>query len=134
MALCWRYKFEERLFYKLKILLECMREVLKSKIHHARISGTNVDYIGSVIIDKELMKKVNLIQYEKVLICNISNGNRWETYVLEGEKGKIEVQGAGSKLCNKGDLIIILAFDITDDSPNPKMILVDEKNNFVKYL
>lgn len=111
-----------------------MREVLKSKIHRASVSGVNENYIGSVIIDKELMEKANLIQYEKVLICNVSNGNRWETYVLEGEKGEIDVQGAGAKLCKKGDIVIILAFDVTDDVPNPKMILVDEENNFVKYL
>lgn len=113
-----------------------MREVLKSKIHRATITGTNPDYVGSIYIDKTLMDKANIIQYEKVLICNISNGNRWETYVMEEEadSGKIDVQGAGAKLCNKGDIVIILAFEITDKSPMPKMILVSGENKFEKYL
>jgi len=111
-----------------------MREILKSKIHRAYLTGTNLDYIGSIIIDKSLMEKANLIQYEKVLVCDVTNGNRWETYVLEGDSGKIEVQGAGANLCEKGDIVIILSFEITDKKPNPKMILVDEKNKFVKYL
>jgi len=114
-----------------------MREILKSKIHRAYITGTNPNYMGSIIIDKDLMKKANLIQYEKVLICDVTNGNRWETYIIEGregDSGKIEVQGAGSNLCKKGDIVIILSFEITDKKPNPKMILVDEKNKFVKYL
>ena len=80
------------------------------------------------------MEKTNLIQYEKVLICDVTNGNRWETYVIEGDSGKIEVQGAGAKLCKKGDIVIILSFEITDKKPNPKMILVDENNKFVKFL
>lgn len=111
-----------------------MREILKSKIHRAHITGKNQDYIGSIIIDKSLMEKTNLIQYEKVLICDVTNGNRWETYVIEGDSGKIEVQGAGAKLCKKGDIVIILSFEITDKKPNPKMILVDENNKFVKFL
>ena len=111
-----------------------MREVLKSKIHRAHLTGTNVDYVGSIIIDKSLMKKANIIQYEKVLVCDITNGNRWETYAVEGDSGKVEIQGAGAKLCNKGDIVIILSFEITENNPSPKMILVDEKNKFVKYL
>ncbi|MEX2411611.1 MAG: aspartate 1-decarboxylase [Candidatus Paceibacterota bacterium] len=111
-----------------------MRNVLKSKIHRGKVTSTNTDYVGSVFIDKELMKKVDLIQYEKVLICNITNGNRWETYAMKGKKGEIAVQGAGAKICNKGDMVIILAFEISDKKPEPKMILVDESNEFVKYL
>lgn len=111
-----------------------MREILKSKIHRAYITGTNPDYVGSIIIDKTLMEKANLIQYEKVLVCDVTNGNRWETYVIEGNSGKVEVQGAGAHLCKKGDIVIILSFEISDKKPNPKMILVDEKNQFVKFL
>ena len=113
-----------------------MKEVLKSKIHRATVTGTNIDYVGSIYIDKALMNEANLIEYEKVLICNVTNGNRWETYVIEGKEnsGKIDVQGAGSKLCKKGDIIIILSFEITDKIPKPKMILVDKKNKFEKYL
>jgi len=111
-----------------------MREILKSKIHRAHLTGVNPNYIGSIIIDKSLMEKANLIQYEKVLVCDVTNGNRWETYVLEGDSEKVEVQGAGANLCKKGDIVIILSFEITDKEPKPKMVLVNEKNNFVKYL
>ncbi len=113
-----------------------MKEVLRAKIHRATITGTNLNYIGSIYIDKALMKKAGIIASEKALVCNVTNGNRWETYVIEGKEnsGKIEVQGAGAKLCKKGDIVIILFFEITDETPKPKMILVNEKNEFVKYL
>ncbi len=113
-----------------------MREVLRSKIHRAWVTGANADYIGSVIIDQALMDKVDLWEYEKVLICDVDNGNRWETYVLPGEAGSgtISVQGAGAKLCEKGDCLIILSFEVSPDPIEPKMILVDENNRFVEYL
>ena len=113
-----------------------MRIVLRSKIHRAFITDSNPDYIGSIIIDRELMEKVDLWEYEKVLICDVTNGNRWETYVLAGENGSgtISVQGAGAKLCKKGDCLIILSFEMTDEPVKPKMILVNERNQFVEYL
>lgn len=82
------------------------------------------------------MDKAGIVPYEKVLIANVTNSNRWETYVIMGEAGSgvIEVQGAGAKICKKGDVVIILAFEITDEPLKPKMILVDEKNKFMNYL
>ena len=80
------------------------------------------------------MAKVDLIQYEKVLVCDVTNGNRWETYVLEGGAGKVEVQGAAANLCKPGDIVIIMSFEITDKEPKPKMIFVDDKNAFVRDL
>ena len=113
-----------------------MRVALRSKIHRAWVTGANPDYIGSVIIDRALMEKVDLWEYEKVLICDVNNGNRWETYVLPGEcgEGAVSVQGAGVRLCKEGDCLIILSFEVTDDPIDPKMILVDEKNRFVEYI
>ena len=113
-----------------------MRTVLRSKIHRAYITDSNPDYIGSIIIDRALMDKVDLWDYEKVLICNVTNGNRWETYVLPGEEdsGEVSVQGAGAKLCEKGDCVIILSFEVAAEPIEPKMILVDEKNQFVEYI
>jgi aspartate 1-decarboxylase len=109
---------------------------LKSKIHRAWVTDNNPDYIGSIIIDRELMEKADLWEYEKVLICNVTNGNRWETYVLPDEHGSgtVSVQGAGAKLCNKRDCLIILAFEHSDKPVEPKMILVDGNNRFVEYL
>jgi aspartate 1-decarboxylase len=113
-----------------------MRNVLRSKIHRAYITDANADYIGSIIIDRELMEKVDLWEFEKVLICDVTNGNRWETYVLPGERGSgtVSVQGAGAKLCNKGDCVIILSFEVSDKPTEPKMILVDQDNQFVEYI
>ena len=113
-----------------------MRIVLSTKIHRAYVTHTNADYIGSVAIDRSLMEKVDLWEYEKVLICDVTNGNRWETYVLPAEPGSgtISVQGAGARLCEKGDCVIILSFQASDEPVEPKMILVDHENRFVEYL
>ena len=113
-----------------------MRLLLKSKIHRAFITECNEDYIGSILIDQELMERVDLWEYEKVLICDVTNGNRFETYAIAGEKGSgvVSVQGAATKLVDKGDCIIIMSFDVTDEPAKPKMILVNEDNEFVDYL
>jgi aspartate 1-decarboxylase len=113
-----------------------MRNVLRSKIHRAYITDANADYIGSVIIDRELMEKIDLWEYEKVMICDVTNGNRWETYVLPGDRGSgtVSVQGAGAKLCNIDDCVIILSFEVSDHPIEPKMILVNRENEFVEYI
>lgn len=113
-----------------------MRFILRSKIHRAYVTDNNPDYIGSLVLDRELMDKVDLWDYEKVLVCNVTNGNRWETYVLPGERGSgtVSVQGAGAKLCKKGDCAIILSFEASDMPIEPKVILVDQENRFVEYL
>ncbi len=113
-----------------------MRNVLRSKIHRAFVTGANPDYIGSVIIDRELLEKIDLWEYEKVLICDVTNGNRWETYVLPGEPGSgtVSVQGAGAKLCQIDDCLIILSFEVTEEPIEPKMILVDRQNKFVEFI
>ena len=113
-----------------------MRNVLRSKIHRAFVTGANPDYIGSVIIDQELMEKVDLWEYEKVLICDVTNGNRWETYVLPGEPGSgtVSVQRAGAKLCQVDDCLIILSFEVSEKPIEPKMILVNRQNKFVEYI
>ena len=113
-----------------------MRILLRSKIHRAYVTTTNTDYIGSVAIDRDLMDKVDLWDYEKVMICDVTNGARWETYVLPAERGSgtISVQGAGAKLCAPGDCVIILSFEVSDTPLEPKMILVDQDNRFVEFL
>ena len=113
-----------------------MREVLRSKIHRAYVTEANPDYIGSIVVDKELMRHVDLWPNEKVLVCDINNGARFETYVIPGiaGQGDIAVQGAAAKLVNQGDCVIILSFEVTETPIEPKMILVDEKNRFVEYL
>jgi aspartate 1-decarboxylase len=113
-----------------------LRVLLRSKIHRAFITECNEDYIGSILIDGELMERVDLWEYEKVLICDITNGNRFETYAIAGERGSgvMSVQGAAAKLVDKGDCIIVMSFDVSEEPIEPKMILVNEDNEFVEYL
>ena len=113
-----------------------MRNVLRSKIHRAYITDANPDYIGSVIIDRDLMEKIDLWEFEKVMICDVTNGNRWETYALPGDRGSgtVSVQGAGAKLCQIDDCVIILSFEVSDEPIVPKMILVNRENEFVEYI
>ncbi len=113
-----------------------MRVVLRSKIHRAYVTGANTEYIGSILIDRDLMEKVDLWEYEKVLVCDVTNGNRFETYVIGGEEGSgvISVQGAAARLTAVGNCLIIMSFDITEEPVEPKMILVNQKNEFVEYL
>ena len=113
-----------------------MREVLKSKIHRCWVSSANLGYVGSIIIDRDLMDQTDIVTYEKVQVLNITNGQRWETYALPGERGSgaIAVQGAAARLCQQGDCLIILAFDITDEPAEPKMVLVDENNKFLEWI
>jgi aspartate 1-decarboxylase len=113
-----------------------MREILRSKIHRAYVTGANPDYVGSILIDEALLQKVDMWPFEKVLVCDINNGARFETYVIADKAGSgtIAVQGAAAKLVNEGDCVIILSFEVTEVPIDPKMILVDEQNRFVEYL
>ncbi len=87
-------------------------EILKSKIHRARVTEANLNYIGSITIDEDLIDAAGLYQNEKVLVVNINNGERLETYVIKGERGcgKIGINGAAAHKFSPGNLIIIMAF------------------------
>ncbi len=108
--------------------------MLKSKIHRATVTGADVDYEGSITVDKELMGVAKLIEYERVDIYNISNGQRFSTYVIKGEQGKGEIclNGAAAKLVSVGDLIIICSYSHHDEKEigkhKPVIVHVDEKN------
>ena len=82
------------------------------------------------------MERVDLWEFERVLVCDVTNGNRFETYALAGDRGSgvISVQGAAARLSAKGNCLIIMAFETSDDPADPKMILVDEENRFVENL
>ena len=87
-------------------------EVLKSKIHRATITQANLNYIGSISIDENLMDAANLIEFEKVQVVNINNGERLETYVIRGERGTgvISLNGAAARKAHVGDLVIIASY------------------------
>ena len=113
-----------------------MRWVLRSKIHKATVTDENLDYIGSIGIDKALIEKVGFFPGEKVLVVDNTNGARLETYVIEEQKhsGRIAIYGAASHLIKKGDEIIVMGFELTDKPIKPKNILVDKNNKFIKFL
>ena len=113
-----------------------MREVLRSKIHRAWVTEANPDYIGSIVIDENLMDKVDMWEFEKVLVCDVDNGSRFETYVIPGVRGRgeIAVQGAAARLTAEGHCLIIMSFEVSDSPVEPKMILVDQNNRFVEYI
>jgi aspartate 1-decarboxylase len=113
-----------------------MRIYLRSKIHKATITKANLQYVGSITIDERLMELADLSEYEKVLVVDNTNGQRLETYVIKGKKdsGVIGINGAAAHLMHKGDEVIIMSFQISDRPKKPVNILVDNKNQFVKYL
>lgn len=113
-----------------------MRSVLRSKIHKATVIEADLSYIGSITIDEELVERAGFWPGEKVLVVSNTTGARLETYVIVGKRdsGIICMNGAASHLIKKGEEIIIMGFEITDQPVEPKNILVDKKNKFVRYL
>jgi aspartate 1-decarboxylase len=114
------------------------RTVLKSKIHRAAVTGASLDYEGSLTISEDLARTVDLLPYEKILVGNMANGNRFETYVIYGPSGKgvIELNGATAYLGKIGDRLTIMNFAAVEDSAcathKPKVILVNEKNEILR--
>ena len=108
--------------------------MLKGKIHRATVIQAEVDYVGSITIDAELLEAAGIMEYEKVAVADITNGARLETYTIAGERGSgmICLNGAAAKLINKGDLVIIMAYaDMTSEEAReyrPKVVFVDENN------
>ncbi len=112
------------------------RFMLKSKIHRARVTDANVDYEGSLTLDEELMEAASLSPFERIDVYNITNGNRFSTYVIKGERGSgtVCVNGAAAHLARKGDLIIIASYALTEagEGYHPRLVYVDGKNRIVK--
>ena len=111
-----------------------MRWMLTSKIHRATVTAADLDYVGSIKIDRDLMDASGLVEWEGVHVLDITNGNRLETYVIEGPRGSGEIciNGAAAHLINPGDLVIILAYsgveEIMVGETHPKVVHVDENN------
>lgn len=111
-----------------------LRYMLKSKIHRAVVTEADLNYIGSITIDRDLMDAADIVEYEKVTIVNNNNGARFETYVIEGERGTgvICLNGAAARLAEKGDVVIILTYTLLKDEDikdyQPKRVFVNEKN------
>jgi len=115
-------------------------EMLFSKIHRATITDANLEYVGSITIDEELLDASKIMVGQKVDILNINNGERFSTYVINGKRGDrdICVNGAAARKVHKGDKIIIVSYGYYDQeelkSYEPTVVLVDEKNDIIKIL
>ena len=111
-------------------------ELLKSKIHRVKVTEANVNYIGSITIDEDLMDAAHLIEYEKVHVVNVTNGERLITYVIKGERGSgiICLNGAAAHKARIGDIIIILSYAIMDENEvkNFQPICIFPENNHLK--
>ncbi len=109
--------------------------VLKSKIHRVTVTESNLDYIGSITIDEALMEAANIIANEKVQVVDNNNGNRFETYVIKGERGSgvICLNGAAAHLVSVGDVVIIMAYAMMDAEEattfKPAVIFPDTQTN-----
>lgn len=108
--------------------------LMKSKIHRAKVTEANLNYVGSITIDEDLMDTADIMKNEKVQIVNNNNGNRFETYVIPGERGSgvICLNGAAARLVQPGDTIIIISYGMFDRNEakqfNPTIVFVDENN------
>ncbi len=117
-----------------------LREMCKSKIHVATVTEANLNYTGSITIDKSLLEELDILHYERVQVLNINNGARMETYVIEGEpdSGIICLNGAAARLVAPGDKVIIIAYCLIDDAQarswKPKIVLLDENNKITEVL
>lgn len=109
--------------------------MLYSKIHRASVSDANLNYVGSITIDIALMEAAGLREGQKVDIVNINNGERFSTYVIEGKKGDMCLNGAAARKVQVGDKIIVMAYaQFSQDALKnyePKVVLVDEKNQII---
>ncbi len=114
--------------------------MMKSKIHRATVTEANLEYIGSITIDSDLMRAANIYPNEKVQIVNNNNGSRFETYVIPGEPGSgiLCLNGAAARLVQPGDTVIIIAYCmITEEEAathQPKVVFVDQNNQPVEFL
>jgi aspartate 1-decarboxylase len=110
-------------------------EILKSKIHRVTVTGANLNYIGSIAIDEDLMDAANIIENEKVQVVNLNNGERLETYVIKGERGSgaICLNGAAARKVLVGDIILIMSYALMDFEEarkfQPAIIFPDTKTN-----
>ena len=109
-----------------------LRTVLKAKIHRATVTQCDLNYEGSITIDKELLKQSGILEFEQVQVLNISNGERIITYAIEGTDGVIGINGAAARLFQEQDLVIICSYAQLNESEiethRPNIVLVDENN------
>jgi aspartate 1-decarboxylase len=115
------------------------RTMIRAKIHRATVTDADLHYEGSLTIDRDLLDAADLRPYEKVAVVNVNNGARFETYAIEGGRGtgEIKLNGAAARMAQVGDLVIIMAFGVFDESElsadfEPRKVFVDAKNRMTQ--
>ena len=112
------------------------RVMMKSKIHRATVTGSDLNYVGSITIDTDLMRRADLREHEQVHVLDLDNGARFETYVISGGPGDMILNGAAARLISPGDTVIIIAYaSMTDEdarSHDPHVVFVDKDNRIVE--
>lgn len=117
-----------------------LRTMMKAKIHRARVTEANLNYVGSITIDENILEQVDILPHEKVQIVNNNNGARLETYVIPGERGSKTVclNGAAARLVQPDDIIIIVSYGMLSDEElidfKPKVAIMDENNNIKEII
>lgn len=117
-----------------------MRPFLRCKIHRATVTDANLNYVGSITIDASILQAIDLLPYEKVQVVNNNNGARLETYVIPGKQGSgvICLNGAAARLAQKGDILIIMAYALMNETEcknvTPAVAVLDQNNRIEKLL
>ncbi|MCW8101037.1 aspartate 1-decarboxylase [Streptomyces tauricus] len=114
------------------------RTMLKSKIHRATVTQADLNYVGSLTLDPDLMEAADLLPGELVHVVDINNGSRLETYVIEGDRGSgmVKINGAAARLVQEGDLVIVIGYGVVADAEardlKPHVVFVDEHNRILE--
>ena len=115
------------------------RTMCKSKIHRATLTGADLNYVGSLTVDRDLMDAADMMPYEQVHVVNVNNGNRLVTYILEGERGSgtVQLNGAAARLGAPGDVVIVITYAEYDDADlrsgfEPRVVFVNDENRQVE--
>lgn len=111
-----------------------LSQLLKAKLHHARITYANPEYVGSIEVDRELMEQVGLIDGELVHVWAVDHTSRLQTYIFGGPKGVVGMNGGAAHFFKPGDRVIIAAFDLADGPIEPKVVLLGENNEVLREM
>ena len=124
----------------LNFTMTTIRWVLRSKIHRATVTQADLDYVGSISIDEELMEESGIVEWEKIAVLDVTNGSRLETYAIKAPRGSGEIciNGAAAHLVNPGDLVILLTYQGVDEGEienhQPRIVHVDEQNKIIELV
>ena len=124
----------------LNFIMTTIRWVLRSKIHRATVTQADLDYVGSISIDEELMEESGIVEWEKIVVLDVTNGSRLETYAIKAPRGSGEIciNGAAAHLVNPGDLVILLTYQGVDEGEienhQPRIVHVDEQNKIIELV